>query len=268
MHPILIDFGSFTLYSYGVLLAAAYLVGLQFALIRARSRALDPQRVMDLGIWIIVSALVGAKLLLLVTDFHQFTKSPRALIDLLRSAGVFYGGLVTAVVAAFVYIRRHKMPLWTTTDAFAPGIALGHAVGRLGCLMAGCCFGRPTSVPWAITFHSPTAAIETGTPLGQPLHPTQLYEAGAEFLILGVLLWLERRGRPFPGRTFWSYMLLYAVARFLIEFYRGDPRGAVGIFSTSQFVSIILAPLAIVMLVLLGRRDDPRRYAAAQRVAA
>jgi phosphatidylglycerol:prolipoprotein diacylglycerol transferase len=268
MHPILFDFGSFTLYSYGVLLAAAYLLGLQFALIRARSRGLNPQRVMDLGIWVIVSALVGAKLLLLVTDFHQFTKSPRALIDLVRSAGVFYGGLITAVVVAVVYMRSYKMPLWTTTDVFAPGVALGHAVGRLGCLMAGCCFGRPTSVPWSITFHSPTAAIETGTPLDQPLHPTQLYEAGAELAILGVLLWLERRGRPFPGRTFWSYMLLYALARFVIEFYRGDPRGAVGIFSTSQFVSIILAPLAIVMLVLLGRRDDPRRFAAAQRVAA
>jgi phosphatidylglycerol:prolipoprotein diacylglycerol transferase len=268
MHPILFDFGAFRIYSYGVLLAAAYLLGLQFALIRARSRGIDAQRVMDLGIWIIVSALVGAKLLLLVTDFRQFTQSPRALIDLARSAGVFYGGLIAAVVVALVYLRRHSMPLWTTTDVFAPGIALGHAVGRLGCLMAGCCFGRPTSVPWAITFHSPTAAMETGTPLGQPLHPTQLYEAGAELVILGFLLWFERKGRPFPGRTFWSYMLLYAIARFTIEFYRGDPRGTIGILSTSQFVSIILAPLAIVMLVLLGRRDDPKRYAAAQRVAA
>jgi phosphatidylglycerol:prolipoprotein diacylglycerol transferase len=268
MHPILFSSGAFTIYSYGVLLAAAYLLGLQFALVRARSRGLDSQRVMDLGIWIIVGALVGAKLLLLVTDFRLFTQSPRAVIDLLRSAGVFYGGLIAAVVVAFVYLRRHKMPLWTTTDVFAPGIALGHAVGRLGCLLAGCCFGRPTSVPWAITFHSPMAAIESGTPLGQPLHPTQLYEAGAELIILAVLLSFERRGRPFPGRTFWSYILLYAVARFVIEFYRGDPRGAVGIFSTSQFVSFVLVPLAIVMLVLLGRRDDPKRYAAAQRVAA
>ena len=107
MHPILFDSGSFTLYTYGVLLAAAYLIGLQFTLTRARTRGLDRQRVMDLGIWIIVSALAGAKLMLLVTDFRQYTHSPRALLDLVRSAGVFYGGLIGAVAVALIYIRRH-----------------------------------------------------------------------------------------------------------------------------------------------------------------
>src|SRR5204863_1140652 len=96
-----------------------------------------------------------------------------------------------------------------------------------------------------------------GTPLGIPLHPTQLYEAGAEFLILTLLLTTERRGRPFAGRTFWLYMLLYAVSRFIIEFYRGDDRGSVGMFSTSQFISLLLAPLALVMLVYLSRAEAP-----------
>src|SRR6185295_6502206 len=157
MHPILFDFGRFTIYSYVVLLAAAYLLGLQLALMRARRRGLDPQRVMDLGIWIIVSALVGAKLLLLVVDFRQFAASPRELFGLVRSGGVFYGGLIAGVGVALWYMRRHRLPLWTTTDVFAPGIALGHVVGRMGCLMAGCCFGKPTSLPWAITFHDPAA---------------------------------------------------------------------------------------------------------------
>ena len=269
MHPILFEFGGFTIYSYGVLLAAAYLLGLQFALIRARLRGLDRERVMDLGIWIIISALVGAKLLLLVVDYRPFLANPRTIVDLLRSGGVFYGGLIAAVTVALAYIWRHRMPMWTTTDVFAPGIALGHVVGRLGCLLAGCCFGRPTSVPWAISFHDPNAFATSGTPLGVSLHPTQLYEAGAEALILVFLLAFERRGRPFPGRTFWSYMLLYGVSRFIIEFYRGDPRGTVfDALSTSQFVSVILVPLSVVMLVLLSRRDDPSTSAAAQRVAA
>jgi phosphatidylglycerol:prolipoprotein diacylglycerol transferase len=269
MHPVLFEFGRFTIYSYGVLLAAAYLLGLQFALYRARKRGLDGQRVMDLGIWIIVSALAGAKLLLLVVDFKQFTSSPGELLSLARSGGVFYGGLIAAVAVAFVYLRRHKLPLWTTTDVFAPGIALGHIVGRMGCLLAGCCFGRPTDVAWAITFTNPAAAANVGTPLGVPLHPTQLYEAAAEALILVFLLVWERRGRPFPGRTFWTYMLLYGVSRFVIEFYRGDSRGMVfDALSTSQFVSVVLVPLAIVMLVVLGRRTDPTSHAAAQRVAA
>ena len=268
MHPILFEAGGLTIYSYGVLLAAAYLLGLQFALIRARKRGLDGQRVMDLGIWIIISALAGAKLLLLIVDFDQFTASPRDLLSLARSGGVFYGGLIAAVVVALIYLRRHRMPLWTTTDVFAPGIALGHIVGRLGCLLAGCCFGKPASVPWAMTFTDPVARANVGTPLGIPLHPTQLYEAGAELVILIFLLATERKGRPFPGRTFWGYMLLYGISRFIIEFYRGDARGMVGSLSTSQFVSVVIVPLSIIMLIFLSRGFSPDSKAASKRARA
>jgi phosphatidylglycerol---prolipoprotein diacylglyceryl transferase len=257
MYPKLLEFGPVTLYTYGLLLAAAYLLGLKLAMVRAKARGLDHNRVLDLGIYIIISALIGAKLLLLVTDFQTFRADPRELLTLARSGGVFYGGLILAVTVALWYIRRVGLPLWTTCDVFAPGIALGHVIGRFGCLFAGCCYGKETSVPWAITFHDPFAAANVGTPLDRPLHPTQLYEAGAEALILFVLLFTEKRGRPFAGRTFWLYMLLYAVSRFVIEFYRGDERGAVGIFSTSQFISLLLAPLAVVMLVYLSRAVAP-----------
>src|SRR5215471_3839895 len=244
MYPRLFEIGPLTLYTYGVLLAAAYLVGLKLAMVRARARGLDANRVLDLGIYIIISALVGAKLLLLVTDFKTFTANPRELLTLARSGGVFYGGLILAVAVALLYIRKVGLPLWTTTDVFAPGIALGHVVGRFGCLFAGCCYGKPTTMPWAITFKDPFAAANVGTPLGVPLHPTQIYEAGAELIILVVLLASERKGRAFAGRTFWLYMLLYAISRFIIEFFRGDPeRGTIFMFSTSQFISILLAPL-------------------------
>src|SRR5205814_7889271 len=203
MYPRLFELGPITVYTYGVLLAAAYLLGLQLARVRARKRGLDQNRVLDLGIYIIISALVGAKLLLLVTDYKTFSADPRELLTLARSGGVFYGGLILAVAVALWYIRRIGLPLWTTCDVFAPGIALGHVVGRFGCLFAGCCYGKPTTVPWAITFTDPFAASNVGTPLNQPLHPTQLYEAGAELLILGVLLATERKGKPFAGRTFW-----------------------------------------------------------------
>ena len=257
MHPVLFEFGPATIYTYGVLLAAAYLLGLQLAMHRAKSRNLDQTRVLDLGIYIIISALVGAKLLLLVTDFRSFADNPRALLDLARSGGVFYGGLILAVSVALWYIRRIGLPLWTTCDVFAPGIALGHVVGRLGCFFAGCCYGRPTTVPWAITFTNSYAAANVGTPLNIPLHPTQLYEAGAEALILALLLATETRGRQYPGRTFWLYMLLYAASRYVIEMFRGDPRGSMLMFSTSQFISVVLAPLAVAMLVLLARRTTP-----------
>jgi phosphatidylglycerol---prolipoprotein diacylglyceryl transferase len=261
VYPRLLELGPITVYTYGVLLAAAYLFGLQLARVRAKQRGLDANRVLDLGIYIIISALVGAKLLLLITDFKSFTADPRELLTLARSGGVFYGGLIVAVSVALWYIRRVGLPLWTTCDVFAPGIALGHVIGRFGCLFAGCCYGKPTTRPWGITFSDPFAAANVGTPLGVALHPTQLYEAGAELLILIVLLVTERKGRPFPGRTFWLYMLLYAISRFVIEFYRGDDRGTVGMFSTSQFISIVLAPLAIVMLVYLSRvvTPEPKR---------
>jgi len=257
MYPRLFELGPITVYTYGVLLAAAYLFGLKLAMVRAKARGLDANRVLDLGIYIIISALIGAKLLLLITDFETFAEHPRELLTLARSGGVFYGGLILAVSVALIYIRRIGLPLWTTCDVFAPGIALGHVIGRFGCLFAGCCYGRPTTLPWGITFKDPFARANVGTPLGTPLHPTQLYEAGAELLILTILLATERKGKAFAGRTFWLYMLLYAVSRFIIEFYRGDERGTVGMFSTSQFISIVLAPLAVVMLVYLRRSTTP-----------
>src|SRR2546427_4087481 len=248
MYPRLLELGPITVYTYGVLLAAAYLLGLKLAMVRAKARGLDSARVLDLGIYIIISALVGAKLLLLVTDCRTFKADPHELLTLARSGGVFYGGLILAVVVALWYIRRVGLPLWTTCDMFAPGIALGHVIGRFGCLFAGCCYGKPTMKPWGITFTDPFAAANVGTPLGVPLHPTQLYEAGAELLILVFLLTTEKSGRKFGGRTFWLYILLYAISRYIIEFYRGDERGALGPFSTSQFISLILAPLAVFML--------------------
>ena len=274
MHPKLLEIpqifgiGPLTIYTYGVLLAAAYLLGLQFALVRARKAGLDPGRMLDLGVYLVISALIGAKLLLLLINFDYFRGNPREILILARSGGVFYGGLIAATLVAFWYVRRHKLPLWTTCDMFAPGIALGHVIGRLGCLMAGCCYGLPTSVPWAVTFTDPFAEANVGTPLNVPLHPTQLYEAGAELLILVVLLATERKARPFPGRTFWSYMFLYAVSRFIIEFYRGDERGLIMGFSTSQFISLILGPLSLVMLFVLGRRARPEEPARAARRAA
>jgi phosphatidylglycerol---prolipoprotein diacylglyceryl transferase len=261
MHPILFEIGGFPVYTYGLLLAAAYLLGLQFAVVRGRKRGLNPNQIMDLGIWIIVSALVGAKLMLVVVERDKFGWHWQELLNLFRSAGVFYGGLIAAVSVALWYMWRHKMPTWTVTDVFAPGIALGHVVGRLGCLFAGCCFGKPTTMPWGITFNDKFAAQNAGTTLGIPLHPTQLYEAGAELLILAVLLLTERKGRPFPGRTFWSYMFLYGVSRFAIEFYRGDSRGTIDLLSmslsTSQFISLLIVPISLVMLVVLGRRTGP-----------
>ena len=257
MHPILFRIGPWPVYSYGVLLALAYLAGLQLAVVRARRAGLDAARVMDLGIYLIIAALVGAKLMLIAVDFQYFRQQPRELFSLVRAGGVFYGGLLAAFFVGIWLLRRYGLPVWRTADLIAPGIALGHVIGRFGCLLAGCCYGRPTDVAWAITFTDPVAAANVGTPLDVPLHPTQLYDAGAELIILGLLLATERRGRPFPGRTIWLYILLYAISRFIIEIYRGDERGTLfGLtaLSTSQFVSVVLVPVSLYMLWRLRKR--------------
>jgi len=254
VHPILLEAGPVTIYTYGVLLAAAYLLGLWMAVRRATAAGLDGNRVLDLGIWVIIAALVGAKGLLFVVDFEHFTSSREEFFSLLRSGGVFYGGLIAASLTCIYQLRKHKLPLWQSGDLFAPGIALGYMVGRLGCFAAGCCYGKPTQVAWAVTFTDPAAALNVGTPLNVALHPTQLYEALAGLVILCVLLVVERRGRPFAGRTFWQFVLMYGVSRFVIEFFRGDDRGAVAMFSTSQLISLVLVPLSVVMLVWLSTR--------------
>ena len=264
MHPILFEVGNWPVYAYGVLLAVSYLAALQFAVIRARRQGMDREkvaRVMDLGIYLIIAALVGAKLMLIVVDFDYFIRQPAELLSLVRAGGVFYGGLIAAVGVAFWLVGRYGLSMWTTADLFAPGIALGHVIGRLGCLLAGCCYGKPTDVPWAITFTNPVAFANVGTPLNEPLHPTQLYDAGAELLILVVLLVTERRGKPFAGRTFWLYMLLYGISRFIVEFFRGDDRGMWLGVSTSQLVSLVAVPVAIFMLMRL--RNRPPAAAAA-----
>ena len=255
MHPVLFEISGWPVYSYGVLLAAAYLAGLQMAVVRARRAGLDAAKVMDFGIYLIIAALVGAKLMLVVVDFSYFRQNPRELLSLARAGGVFYGGLIAAVLVGLWLVRKYKLPVWTTGDLMAPGIALGHVIGRMGCLLAGCCYGRPTNVPWAITFKDPAAAINVGTPLGIPLHPTQLYDAGAELIILAILLATEKRGNKFPGRTFWGYLVLYAISRFIIEFFRGDDRGmAFNVISTSQIVSAAIVPLGLFMLWRLRAR--------------
>lgn len=255
MHPILFEIGGWPIYSYGLLLAGAYLAGLQLAVVRARRLGMDGTKIMDLGIYLIIAALVGAKLMLVIVDFDYFRQRPAELLSLVRAGGVFYGGLLGALGVAFFLVRRYQLNLWTTADLMAPGIALGHVIGRMGCLLAGCCYGRPTDVPWGIVFTNPAAAANVGTPLGIALHPTQLYDAGAELLIMIVLLATERRGKPYPGRTFWLYMMLYAISRFVVEIYRGDDRGMMMGLSTSQVVSIVVLPLSLVMLwTLAGKR--------------
>lgn len=257
MHPFLVDFGLFQLPTYGVLLAMGLVLALWTAKKRAHWAGLPGDKVVDLGVWVVLWGLVGGKVLLVVTD-PSYLQSRQGLLSLLRAGGVFYGGLLGALLAAVLLLRRYRLPFFPVVDLLAPSVALGHAFGRLGCFAAGCCYGARCQKPWAVTFTDPRAAAFSGTPLGVPLHPTQLYEAAFNLANFFFLAWLFRRleGR-WQGQVFGAYLVSYGVARFVIEFFRGDAdRGFVlgGLFSTSQAIAVVMGLLGAALILPAWRR--------------
>jgi phosphatidylglycerol---prolipoprotein diacylglyceryl transferase len=261
VHPRLLTTPVFTLHTFGALLAAAYLTALWWLMRGARRDRLNADTLASLGMWAIAGAIVGAKALLAIRSVVAGESDVWSL-SLLTSAGDFYGGFIGALVASAFFFRSHpELPFWQGADLCAPAIALGQAIGRIGCLMAGDDYGRPSQVPWAVTFTDPDAARLGGAPLGVPLHPVQLYESLVCLALFAFLVWLVRRKR-FDGEIILAYTLLYAVARFVIEFYRGDAdRGFVlgGLLSTSQFIGIILVVISLVLLPMRLRTLTPVR---------
>jgi phosphatidylglycerol:prolipoprotein diacylglycerol transferase len=259
MYPELFRIGSFPVNTYGVLLALAFMAALFVASRLGGRDGLPRERLFDLGLWMLLGGLVGSKLLLMVAE-PEYGADWRNLfsIDFLRSGGVWYGGFLGGLITGVLLIRRYRLSFWKVTDAFAPGVALGQSIGREGCFAAGCCWGRPTDVPWGVEFGELAHRI-TGVPAGVHLHPTQLYESFAALLIFLFLYWLHRRKR-FDGQVIGAYAVLYGLTRFTIEFFRDDPRGDIaGLttltgLSTSQLISLLVVAGGLVFLLLRRRR--------------
>jgi phosphatidylglycerol:prolipoprotein diacylglycerol transferase len=261
MYPELFRIGSFPINTYGVFLAIAFLCAILIAVKLAARDGLPREKIYDLSLWMLLASLVGSKVLMLFTE-PEYRDHPMQLLslDFLRSGGVFYGGLIGAVLMGYFLMKRYKLPWWKTADACAPGIAVGNFFGRQGCFAAGCCWGKPTSLPWGVKFTELGHEI-TGVPTENYLHPTQLYESFAMLIVFGVLLWLHKRKR-FDGQVILLYALLYSVVRFTIEFFRDDPRGDIlGLttltgLSTSQMISVIVGIVSLVMLIIRWRRSN------------
>jgi phosphatidylglycerol:prolipoprotein diacylglycerol transferase len=261
MYPELFRIGGFPVNTYGVLLALAFMAALFVASRLGGRDGLPRERVFDLGLWMLLGGLVGSKLLLMLAEPEYGTNWRNLIsIDFLRSGGVWYGGFIGGLVTGVLLIRRYRLSFWKVTDAFAPGVAIGQAVGRQGCFAAGCCWGRPTNAPWGVEFGEAAHRI-TGVPVGIHLHPTQLYESAAAFVIFLFLYWLHGRKR-FSGQVIAIYAVLYGLTRFIIEFFRDDPRGDIaGLttltgLSTSQLISLLVVAVGVVFLVLRRRRSN------------
>src|SRR6266550_8448406 len=259
MYPILFRIFNFPINTYGVFLALAFLSAIFVTVKLAGRDGLPREKIYDLCLWLLLSSLVGSKLLMFFTE-PEYREHPLQLfsLDFLRSGGVFYGGLLGALITGYLLMRRWKLPWWKTADACAPGIALGNVLGRQGCFSAGCCWGKPTTMPWGIKFTELGHEI-TGVPTNVYLHPTQLYESFAMLVGFLFLLWLHKHKR-FSGQVILAYALLYSIVRFAIEFVRDDPRGDIlGLttltgLSTSQLISLIVGVSALVLLIVRRRR--------------
>ena len=240
--PQLFHYGRFFLPTYGLLVASGVLIGLWVSVRNSERIGIDGDKAWNLGILVVLAGIIGAKVLYIINDWSTYKGHIGYIfsVDTLQAGGVFSGGLLAAFVAAAWYVRRNHMPALGTCDAFSPGLALGHAIGRLGCFAAGCCYGKETHHWWGVVFTNRFANEIAGTPLFKPLEPTQLFECAVELANFFFLMWLLKR-RKFEGQIFGAFMFIYGVARFFLEYLRDDPgRGSVfgGAMTGTQLIAI------------------------------
>jgi phosphatidylglycerol---prolipoprotein diacylglyceryl transferase len=263
MFPRVFTTPYFVLHTFGVFLATAYLAALWWLMRGVRREGMNTERAAGLGMWVVIGAIVGAKALMVLRSLPQYLANPSDFWSLatIQSAGDFYGGFIGALTAAMIFFARNpEIPRWRMADLCGPAIALGQAVGRIGCFMAGDDYGSPTNLPWAVTFTHPDAAEIGGAPLGVPLHPVQIYESLLCFGLFFFLVWLLHRKR-FDGQIILVYSGLYAILRLLLEFVRGDEdRGFVlgGLLSTSQAIAIVI--LIVCVPVFLAKNKTATNF--------
>ncbi len=252
MHSVAFEALGYTIYWYGIFAAVAFLLGFYTAGQRAPRDGVSADFIMNLAPWIIGGAILGARLLYVTTYYQEeFANKPWYEMFLLRRSGlVFYGGLLGGSLATVIYCLKEKVPILKVADILAPSIPLGHVFGRVGCLMTGCCYGRPTDLPWGIHF-----PMDHWTH-GVKVHPTQIYESALNALLFGCLIWFSRRKR-FDGHVFAVYLICYALLRSLVERFRGDypedlrPWG--GLLTPGQWVSVGILAGGILLLCLLPK---------------
>ena len=254
MFPVLIKIGPLTIHTYGFLIAIGFLVALTLAAKEAKRKDIPNESIIDVGFYALLSGIIGARLFFILTNLQNFLEHPLDMLKIWEGGLVFYGGVIFALPTVIWLARKRGLPLWQTADIWAPSIAIGHAIGRLGCFCAGCCYGKPAEgLPWSVTFTDPDSLALLWT----PLHPTQLYESAAEFLNFLILITL-RRHQSFKGQLFLVYILNYSIIRSVVEIFRGDEaRGFLfpG-FSYSQAISVAMFITALSFLVILKKRKD------------
>ena len=254
MYPILFQFGNFHIYAYGFFIVVGFGVAtvLAFLKIRKSTIRISRENAADLFFYTALSGFLGSRLFFVLINFDIYRHHPLQIFKIWEGGLVFYGGLIPAAIVAFGYMRWRGLPVWKLADLISPLIALGLSFGRVGCFFAGCCYGKETSLPWAVVFKNPDSLAR----LNVSLHPTQLYDAANGLAIFFFLNWLSKR-KTFDGQIFWLFLFLYSITRFFIEMFRGDPRGFLlgDLLSTSQGIGVLLAISSLFMLFYMEKMD-------------
>lgn len=249
MHNEILTIGNITIYGYGLMIAIGILVAYLVAEYRAKKMGLDSDPIFSIMICAVICGFAGAKLLYYITILDEIIKNPKIILDV-RDGFVVYGGIIIGILAVAVFCRIKKIHFLSYMDLVLPSVALAQGFGRIGCFLAGCCYGVETSSAFAVTFHNSDFA-----PNGIPLFPSQLVSSALDFANFFILCLLARKNKT-PGKIGAFYLIFYSIGRFVIEFFRGDlQRGSVGTLSTSQFISIFVVIAGIVMLVFLKKAE-------------
>ena len=267
MFPLLLEIpilGGIRIYTYGVLVATAFMMGILWTIHETRQlplgqkNTIKPEQVTDLAFYIILAALIGSRILYVLVDWNRYVSHPLDIFKIWEGGLVFYGGLIGAIFVSLYYLRKHHLGFLKVADLFMPGVALGHAIGRLGCLASGCCYGRVTHSAFSILFPQSRFTL---APPGIPLFPSQPLESAVELGIFFLLI-LIRKGKKFDGQVFLVYLILYSISRSILEIFRGDSvRGFIipDRFSTSQLISAILVFIAIILYAHLRKKTKQEK---------
>ncbi|MBN1573153.1 MAG: prolipoprotein diacylglyceryl transferase [Deltaproteobacteria bacterium] len=253
MHPYLLNIGKFTLYTYGFFVALAFLLGFSLFLYEVRRRGFDLDTGVDIGFWVLLSAILGSRVVYVAVNIDYYINHPLRSLMIWEGGLVWYGAFFGGLIAAFIYLRSKKLDWWLWADMGIVPLALAQAVGRIGCLMAGCCYGKETTLPWGIVFIKSTIA-----PNGIALHPTQIYHMLFNFTIF-LFLFFRRKRSAFKGELVLLYVILYGSTRSIVEIFRGDPRGFFfdGMISTSQLIGLITVAAAVPLYFYFRAKKAP-----------
>lgn len=258
MYPIALKLGPLTIHSYGIMVALAFLFGYWTAALRARRENISSDTIINVVTWVMVGSIIGARVVYVTTYRYEFTGQPWTEVFAIWHGGlVYYGGLIGGLITGTAYGLWKKLPFWKTADVLAPSIALGSFFGRMGCLLNGCCYGRQTDLPWAITFTNPLAHDLSNTPLNVPLHPTEIYDGLLNLALYAFLAWLFRH-KKFDGEIIATYLICYSITRSVVEYFRGDYSNLhyhLGL-TPAQWISVPMFIIGLTLAALLSRRTE------------